>query len=546
MATEQTGSRRRNKPEDPRYGSPFTARKAAVASPNGMASMAGYNVLRKGGNAIDAMVAVNAALGVVFPHMTGAGGDAFWLVYDAKTKKRYALNASGHSAANVSVDDYKGQDSIDSRGARAAITVPGAIDGWCQANKRFGKISLKECLEPAIELANKGFPVSRSLAKFSENRLNLLRQYETTAETFLKDGIAPYMENEFMKNEKLGKTLEDIANGGRDAFYKGPIADKICEFLKSQGGFLDKKDFESHESNWVDPVEVEYRGRTVIAPPPNSDGMATLQILGMLENFDPSDWSDNQASFIDIFTRATDFAFQDRNHYLDDPKFNTVPTDELLSKEYLAQRAKRIADKTVGAPEVGMAKKGDTTFSCAVDEEGNAVAVIQSLYWEWGSGLVAGDTGLLLQNRGAYFSLNPESRDELKPNKRPAHTLTCSMVFKDDKPELIVGAMGGDGEPQTQATIISRVVDQGYNVQLAMDEPRWLLGRSWGSPYKGLRLEGRYSEELVQELENLGHINVSLVENYSDLCGHAQAIQIFDDRLEAAADPRAGGLAIGY
>lgn len=546
MAKKETGNRRRKSPEDPRFGQPFTARKAAVASPNGMASMAGYNVLRQGGNAIDAMVAVNAALGVVFPHMTGAGGDSFWLIYDVKTKKRYALNASGRSAGGVSVDHYKGQDQIDSRGARAAITVPGAVDGWYQANKRFGKLPFKDCLAPAIELAKEGFPVSRSLAKFSETKLDLLRQYETTAETYLKNGIAPYMENEFMKNENLGKTLEQIAEGGRDAFYKGEIADKVCSFLKEHGGFLEKEDFERHESNWVEPVEVEYRGRTVIAPPPNSDGMATLQILGMLEQFDPSDWRENQADFIDKFTRATDFAFQDRNHFLDDPEFNEVPTKELLSKDYLKQRAERVEDKTVGPPEVGMAKKGDTTFSCAVDEEGNAVAVIQSLYWEWGSALVAGDTGLLLQNRGSYFSLNSSSRDELKPNKRPAHTLTCSIVFKDDKPELIVGAMGGDGEPQSQGTIISRVIDQGYNVQLALDEPRWLLGRSWGSPYKGLRLEGRYSKDLVKELEELGHINVSLVESYSDLCGHAQAIQIFDDRLEAAADPRAGGLAIGY
>lgn len=546
MATTHFSKKSMSDTTDPRFGSPFTARKAAVASPNGLASMAGYNTLRSGGNAVDAMVAVNSALGVVFPHMTGAGGDSFWLIYDAKTKKRYALNASGRSAGNVSVDDYKEQDAIDTRGARASITVPGAVDGWYQANKRFGKLPFSECLEPAIELAKEGFPVSRSLAKFSEMKLDLLRQHETTAKTYLKDGVAPYMENEFMKNEQLGKTLEKIANGGRDAFYKGEIADQICDFLKSKGGFLEKSDFEEHESKWVEPAEVEYRGRTVIAPPPNSDGMATLQILGMLENFDASNWREDQASFIDVFTRATDIAFKDRDQYLDDPDFNEVPTEQLLSKDYLAQRAERIADKSLGSPEVGIAKKGDTTFSCAVDAEGNAVAVIQSLYWEWGSGLVAGDTGLLLQNRGAYFSLSPESRDELKPRKRPAHTLTCSMVFKDDKPELIVGAMGGDGEPQTQATIISRVIDQGYNVQLAMDEPRWLLGRSWGDPYKGLRLEGRYSEALVKELEELGHINVSLIDDYSDLAGHAQAMQIYDDRIEAAADPRAGGLAVGY
>jgi len=546
VATENTKSKSKPTEQDPRFGRAYTARKAAVASPNQLASMAGYNVLQQGGNAIDAMVAVNAALGVVFPHMTGAGGDAFWLIYDAKSKKHYALNATGRSGKNVSLDDYKDQDAIDSRGPKAAITVPGAVDGWAQAHERFGKTSFKTCLEPAIQMAREGFPVSASLAKFSEMRLDLLRSYETTADTFLKDGVAPYMENEFMKNEPLAKTLELVAENGRDIFYKGEIADRICGFLQNQGGCLSKEDFANHRSEWVEPAEVEYRGRKVISPPPNSDGMATLQILGMLENFDPSDWKDDQAAFIDVFTRATDLAFKDRDQYLDDPDFNEVPIKNLLDKNYLADRAKLIASKSQGAPEVGVGRRGDTTFSCAVDSEGNAVAVIQSLYWEWGSGLVAGETGMLLQNRGAYFSLNPNDRDHLQPSKRPAHTLTCSIVFKDDKPELIVGAMGGDGEPQTQATIISRVIDQGYNVQAAIDEPRWLLGRSWGDPYKGLRLEGRYSEALIKELEDLGHINVSLMDAYSDLAGHAQAIQVFDDRLEAAADPRAGGLAIGY
>ena len=532
--------------KDPRFGKPFTARKAAVASPNQLASMAGYNMLQKGGNAIDAMVAVNSALGVVFPHMTGAGGDSFWLIYDAKSKKHYALNATGRSAKNVHLDDYKGQDSINSRGPKSAITVPGAVDGWYQSHKRFGKLPFKECLESAITLAREGFPVSASVAKFSETRLDVLREYESTAHTFLKDGVAPYMEDDIMKNEALADTLEQIAEKGRDVFYKGEIADRICQFLKEVGGFLTKEDFENHESNWDEPAEVEYRGRKVISPPPNSDGLVTLQILGMLENFDPSDWKEDQSKFIDIFTRATDLAFKDRDQYLDDPAFNKVPLDTLLSKDYLAHRSERIRDGISGPPEVGVGKRGDTTFSCAVDAEGNAVAVIQSLYWEWGSGLVAGNTGLLLQNRGAYFSLDPQARDCLQPEKRPAHTLTCSMVFKDEKPELIVGAMGGDGEPQTQATIISRVIDQGYNVQAAIDEPRWLLGRSWGDPYKGLRLEGRYGKEIVKKLEKLGHINVSLMDEFSDLAGHAQAIQVFDNRLEAGADPRAGGLAIGY
>ncbi|MDY0395247.1 gamma-glutamyltransferase [Virgibacillus halophilus] len=501
---------------------------------------------KKGGNAIDAMVAVNATLGVVFPHMTGAGGDAFWLIYDAKTKQTFALNASGHSSKHVSMDDYKNQEKIDERGPKSAITVPGAVDGWCQASKRFGRLAFSECLKPAINFAREGFPVSPSLAKFSEQSLGLLRSHDTTAFTFLKDKVAPYLPGDIMKNRSLAKTLEKISEQGRDAFYKGSIAKKICEFLADNNGILSEADFAAHQSEWVKPLTMDYRGKTVIAPPPNSEGMATLAILGMLEHFDVSESSDNSAAFIDIFTRATALAFRDRNEYLDDPNFNDVPTSQLLDKAYLAERAKKIIDPSIGPPEQGFGQRGDTTFSCAVDEDGNAVAVIQSLYWEWGSGLVAGDTGLLLQNRGAFFSLDSKSADRLMPEKRPAHTLTCSMVLNDTGPEMIVGAMGGEGEPQTQAAIIARVLDQGYAIQEAIDAPRWLLGRTWGEQHRGLRLEGRFPEDMVKDLENLGHVNVELIDAFSDLVGHAQAIHILNNRIEAAADPRAGGLATGY
>lgn len=533
---------------DPRFGKSFIAQKEAIATPSTIASVVGHNIMQKGGNAIDAMVAVNSTLGVVFPHMTGAGGDAFWLIYDAKTNQQYALNASGRSAGDVSKELYKGQETIEPRGPKAAITVPGAVDGWYQAHKRFGgNLTFKECLQPAIDHAREGFSVSRSLAKFSEDKLDLLRRYETTSNIFLKNGVAPYLEGDKMKNENLATTLEQIAEHGRDAFYKNEIAEEICDYLSKHGGVLTKKDFENHTSDWVKPAEVKYRGKTVIAPPPNSEGMATLQILGMLDKLDCENWSENEAEFIDVFTRATKIAFEDRDHYLDDPNFSKVPLDQLLNEEYLSERSEKIKSKELGPPELGIGTKGDTTFSCAVDKEGNAVGVIQSLYWEWGSGIVAGETGVLLQNRGSFFSLDDNERNNLQPNKRPFHTLTCSMVFNESgKPELVVGAMGGEGEPQTQAAIISRVIDQGYSVQEAIDFPRWLLGRTWGDIYRGLRLEGRYKKELKTELEKLEHVNIEFVEDFSDLVGHAQAIQIFEDHLEAAADPRADGIAIGY
>ncbi len=535
-----------NKMRDPRYGHSFIARRAAVASPNKLATVIGNNMLQHGGNAVDAMVAVNAALGVVFPHMTGAGGDAFWLIYDAETDKQYALNASGRSAAEVNPDDYKEQGKVDDRGVRSAITVPGAVDGWYQANKHFGRLPFADCLAPAIDYAKNGFPVSESFAKFSEDYLDLLRAEPATAKVFLKDGVAPFRNGEIMRNPDLAATLETIAAEGREAFYKGTIADKIGEFMKENGGVLSTEDFAEHQSVWEDPLEVNYRGKKVSAPPPNSDGMATLQILGMLNHLDEDQLNKNSAAFIDLFTRATVLAFRDRNDYLSDPEFNKVPTDQLLDEIYLKERAERLLQESAdNIPEEEINAKGDTTFSCAADKDGNVVGVIQSLYWEWGSGVVPDGTGLLLQNRGSFFSLDPNAPGCLEPRKRPGHTLTCSIVTGEEGPELVVGAMGGDGQPQTQATLIARIIGQGLSVQEAIDEPRWLLGRTWGEKHNGLRLEGRYTEKTVDELEALGHENISLIENYSDLVGHAQAIRIYRDRIEAGADPRAHGLALG-
>lgn len=531
---------------DPRYGQAFVGKEAAVASPNNLATVVGNNILQQGGNAIDAMVAVNTTLSVVFPHMTGAGGDAFWLIYDAASKKQYALNASGRSAATISAKAYEDRKKINERGPLSAITVPGAVDGWYQAHQKFGSLPFADCLQPAIRYARNGFPANDSVVRFSESSLDLLRTYDSTANAFLKDGVAPYLAGETMKNPALAETLEKIAQEGRDVFYEGDISKRIVQSLQAQGGYLTEDDFRKHQSVWEDPLEVTYHGKTVSAPPPNSDGMATLQILGMLDQLDTEHLHDDQAAFIDLFTRATALAFKDRNEYLDDPDFTPIPTDQLLSEEYLRDRSKKLDQSKMAPPEEAIQAEGDTTFSCAVDQDGNAVAVIQSLYWEWGSGFVPDDTGILLQNRGSFFSLDPEDRNQLEPGKRPGHTLTCSIVCNEDGPELLVGAMGGDGQPQTQATLISRILDQAYSVQEAIDEPRWLLGRTWGEAKNGLRLEGRYPKEMIEQLENYGHEKVELIEDYSDLVGHAQAIQIFPDRIEAGADPRSNGLALGY
>ena len=531
-------------PPEPHHRRPFLARHAAIATPNELASVAGLSMLSRGGSAVDAMVAANAALGVVYPHMTGPGGDAFWLIHDAATGRQHVLNATGRAAAAATREAFSGAAEIPPRGARAAITAPAAVDGWAQAHARFGRLPLAKCLAPAVGLARDGFPVSDSLARYLDGWRALLAADPSTAGAYLRPDGSPYRRGEVMRLPRLADTLDAIAASGRAAFYEGEIAASIAAELVRRGGLLSPEDLADHRSDWVEPVAVSYRGRTAVAPPPNSQGFAGLQILGMLEYVDVAALAGDLSGYVDAVVRATALAFEDRDRYLCDPDFGHVPLDRLLDPQYLAERAAHL-DRAPAGTLVAPRAAGDTTFSCAVDADGNAAAVIQSIYQEWGSGIVAGDTGVLLQNRGCFFSLHPGHPNCLAPGKRTAHTLTAAMVIGDDGPELIYGSMGGEGQPQTQAAIATRVVDHGHSVQEAIDAPRWLLGRTWGEQHRGLRLEARFGRAVADELAARGHENVSLVEDYTDVMGHAQAIQIFADHLEAAADPRSDGAALG-
>jgi gamma-glutamyltranspeptidase/glutathione hydrolase len=531
-------------PPEPHHRRPFLARRAAVASPHELASVAGLGVLATGGSAVDAMVAVNAALAVVYPHMSGVGGDAFWLLHDASTGRQHVLNASGRAAAAATREAYAGMAEIPARGARAALTVPGAVDGWVQVHERFGRRPFAECLAPAIELARDGFPVSESLARHAAGWRELLAADPGTAAAYLRADGTPYARGDVLRLPRLAETLETIAASGRASFYEGEIAAAIGASMARAGGPLSADDIAAHRSDWVEPARVAYRGRTAVAPPPNSQGFAGLQILGMLDHVDVAALGDDPAAYIDVMVRATALAFEDRDRYLCDPAFGDVPLERLLDPAYLAEHAALLAGAP--APAVAVpAAAGDTTFSCAVDADGNAAAVIQSIYQEWGSGVVAGDTGVLLQNRGCFFSLDPAHPNCLAPGKRTAHTLTAAMLVGESGPELVYGSMGGEGQPQTQAAIATRVVDHGLSVQEAIDDPRWLLGRTWGDDHRGLRLEARFGHGVADELTARGHENVTLVEDYTDVMGHAQAIRVFPDRLEAAADPRGDGAALG-
>src|SRR5919202_1568456 len=360
-------------PPEPHHRRPFLARRAAIATPHELASVAGLQILARGGSAVDAMVAANAALRVVYPHMTGVGGDAFWLIHDAAERRQHGVNASGRAAAAATLDAFAGATEIAPRGARAAITAPGAVDGWVQAHDRFGRLAFADCLAPAIALARDGFPVSDSLARYQAGWRDLLAADPSTAAAYLRPDGAPHRRGEVMRLPRLADTLEAIAASGRAAFYEGEIAAAIGAALARQGGLMGVDDLAAHRSDWVQPAAVRYRGRTAVAPPPNSQGFAGLQILGLLEHVDVAALADDPAGYVDAVVRATALAFEDRDRHLCDPDFGDVPLDRLLDPAYLAERAAAVARDAAPAPALAAPRPaGDTTFSCAVDADGNA------------------------------------------------------------------------------------------------------------------------------------------------------------------------------
>jgi gamma-glutamyltranspeptidase len=511
--------------------------RAAVASPHNLASEAGLHVLSRGGSAVDAMITVNSVLATVYPHMTGMGGDAFWLIHDAASSTSHVLNATGRAARAAVPGRFSG--AIPVRGPRAAITVPGAADGWLRAHERFGRLPFADCLAAAIAYADGGFPVAPGLARYLATERDLLA---AGAAQFLRPDGSPSAAGEKLRLPTLAKTLNAIASGGRPAWEE--IGARIA--ASHDDLLLTAEDFAAHVSDWVSPARVGYRDWTVLTTPPNSQGFATLEMLGMAAPHDVAALADDPVGYVDLLVRAGMLAFADRDRYLTDPAFTDVPLDRLLDPGRLAELGRHLLDGKPPAFPAAPAGGADTTFSCAADSNGDVAAVIQSVYFEWGSGFVAGDTGVLLQNRGSFFSLDPAHVNVLAPGKRTAHTLTATLLLDPDgRPGLVVGTMGGEGQPQTTAALVTRMVDFGLPPAAAVDAPRWLFGRTWGEAHRGLRLERRFGQVVAAGLEARGHATVSLVDDYTDLMGHAQVIQITDSGLDAAADPRSDGSALG-
>ena len=524
------------------------ARHGMVSSPHYLASGAGMRVLQDGGSAVDAAIATCATLGVVYPHMTGVGGDAFWLIYEASTQKLHALNGSGRAASQATPAFFRsrGYDTIPSRGPMAALTVPGAVDSWCSAHDRFGRIPLSQALAPAISYARDGHAVCPGLERWSQGAEKFLNEHDRSREVYLPHG-RPSRACEVLYLPDLARTMEAVAERGRDGFYEGPVADAMVKAVQEAGGVLQMDDLASHRSDWVEPISTTYRGYTCYQHPPNSAGFSLLSILNILEGFELGDLEEDGVDYLHLVVEATKLAFAGRNQYLTDPEFREIPLGRLLSKEY-AEEMRALIDLGQSLPQRNeKAVSGDTVCVVAADEEGNTVSTIQSLYEDFGSGFVAGETGILLQNRGSFFSLNEDQANCLEPGKRTFHTLMPAMLFKDGRPSLVYGTMGGEGQAQTQAAVVTRVVDFGHDIQSAIDLPRWVQGRTIGAATSDLRVEGRFPPEVVEALRARGHA-VRVLGEWDDTMGHAQGISLDYDQgvLTGGSDPRGDGTAVGW
>ncbi|HTD48908.1 MAG TPA: gamma-glutamyltransferase [bacterium] len=537
------------------------APRGLVTAPHGLATTSGLRILREGGNAVEAAIAAAATIAVVYPHMNAIGGDNFWLIYDAGARRVRALMACGAAGARCTIEAYRAaghSGEIPRRGPLAANTVPGAVDGWWEAYE-YSRRSLdggkpfEALLADAVHYAESGCPVTPGQEAWTRAGIGPdsgpfghLETLEGFRRTFLRPDGSAYPAGARFVMPGLGRTLAAIARDGRDAFYRGPIAAQVCAYLEARGGLLAEADFAGHRSRWTDPISVRYRDWTVCNTPPPTQGLTSLQMLNILAHYPIARWGDQSPDYYHVMVEAAKQAFVDRDAWIADPDVHPVPVEELLSESRgRAQAAAidlaRAQPRTIGA--VGR----DTIWLGTVDAAGNAVSLIQSIAFDFGSAVVAEGTGILLQNRGAAFSLDPAHRNALAPGKRPFHTLNPAMALRDGRPELIYGAMGGEGQPQTQAAVLTRVLDLGMDVQAAIAAPRWLYGRHWGVPTTKLSLEARVPDAVAEELARRGH-DVRIVGGWDDRMGHAQAIWI-DPRngmRHGGADPRGDGLAAGY
>ncbi len=536
----------------PATGRPLTlAPRGMVTSPHALASAAGAATLRADGSAVDAAITTSAVLNVVYPHMTSLGGDAFWLVYDAGRGAVWFLNAGGRAPAAATVEAYRsrGLEEIPHRGWLAVANAPGLVAGWTAAHAAHGRRPLGELLAPAIEYARHGFPVTARLAGWIARTREVLAAVPESAAIYLPGGVVP-RPGQVLRSADLARTLEAIAGAGRAGFYEGEIAKEIARASRAGGGLLDEADLAATRADWGAPLTGTYRGVTLHETPPPTQGFTALLILAMVADDDLRALGHQSADAIHLLVEAKKLAFADRNRYLADPTFATVPVARWLDPAYARERRRLVqADRAQAWDRVPAGSlEGDTVYVAVVDADGNAVSLIQSLYYGFGSGVVAGRTGVLLHNRGAYFSLDPAHPNALAPGKQPLHTLMASLAFEGDRLRWVFGCMGADGQPQIHVQVYSALIDFGLDLQQAIEAPRWLAGRfALEDPRERLNVESRLPASTLATLEARGHV-VTRWEPWAELCGHAQGIEVQPDTgtRMGAADPRSDGAAVGY
>jgi gamma-glutamyltranspeptidase/glutathione hydrolase len=515
--------------------------RAMIASPHAQATAAGVEVLRAGGNAVDAALAANAVLAVVYPASCGVGGDAFWLVHEPRSGETIAYNGSGRAAAGLSAQSLRerGFSHMPERGALPA-TVPGAVRSWEDVLRAHGTRSLDELLAPAEHFAREGFVATNVVAAYFALNEAMLRADEEAAALFLRHGCP--RGGDLLHNVPLAETLAAIRAGGADAFYHGRIAEAIASTLARGGNPMTPDDLAAQRTERAAPLKVDWHGCEIVANPPNSQASVALMALGALEN----DGAADDSLWTHLAIEALKLAFDVRDTHFADPEAMRVPPARFLEPEELKRMRARI-DPERARPRLAHSARGGTIAIVAVDAEGRAVSLIESLYMNFGSGLVARGTGVFLQNRGAYFSLEPGHPNELAGGKRPLHTLAPGMLLRDGKPELVYGAMGGDGQPQTHVQLIHNVYERGLSVQQALDAPRFVYGRDSEAAYAdSVRVESRFAPEVVEALRGRGHV-VQVLGAYENPLGHGQAIAVDRERgtLAGGADPRADSLALG-
>ena len=517
-----------------------------VAASHPLAAQVGLDILKAGGNAVDAAVAVNAVLGLMEPHMNGVGGDLFAIGWDAESEQLYGLNATGRAPYEISRETLvrQGIERMPGTGP-LTWTVPGAVDGWDELLNRFGTMTFADVLAPSIAYARNGFPVSEIIQGQWASSQRTLAEWPDSAKTYLPNGQPPSVGDVFT-NIGLARTYEAIAQGGRDAFYRGDIARKIVAFSESNGGYFTMRDFEDHDSVWVDPVSTTYRGYEIWEIPPNSSGILALMILNLLEDYDVASLGHNSAEAIHLFAEAKKLVWADRNTYVADADANVLPTPSLISKSYASSR-RELIDPARAATRVTPGKPfehSETVYLTVVDKDRNAISLIESIFGGFGSKVVPGDLGFALQNRGSGFSLEQGHLNTLEPHKRSLHTNMPGFVTKDAKPFMPFGVMGGPMQPQGHWQVLSNIIDFGMNLQEAGDAARV---RHSPSRYPGgtLAVEPGVSDDVVEELRRLGH---HVERQGGGGMGGYQAIMINPETgmLHGGTDPRKDGQVAGY